>query len=40
MAGEKIIPFKYKHVADSAPEESRSEKSASNDEGINEGKQK
>lgn len=40
MAGEKIIPFKYKHFADSAPEESRSEESASNNEGINEGKQK
>ena len=40
MAGEKIIPFKYKHFADSAPEESSSEESASNNEGINEGKQK
>ncbi|CAH3017266.1 unnamed protein product, partial [Porites evermanni] len=36
MAGEKIIPFKYKHFADSAPEESRSEESASNNEDINE----
>ena len=40
MAGKKIIPFKYKHFADSAPEESRSEESASNNEGINESKQK
>ena len=40
MAGKKIIPIKYKHFADSAPEESRSEESVSNNEGINEGKQK
>ena len=40
MAGKKSIPFKYKHFADSAPEESRSEESASNNEVINESKQK
>ncbi|CAH3170008.1 unnamed protein product, partial [Pocillopora meandrina] len=36
LAGEIIIPFKYKHFADSATDESRSEESASNNEGINE----